>query len=95
MQQPVPAPPRRRAGPLVWLAAGILLAALTGALVWFRVGGLVLAATLAGVAVARAVLPVVSAGPLAVRSRAVDVATAGTLAVGVGLLALLAPAGGY
>jgi len=84
--------PRPRA--LVLIAAGIVLAALAGALVSFRLAGLVLAAVLAGAAVARLVLPVASAGPLAVRSRGVDVATSGLLALGVALLALTAPGGG-
>ena len=73
------------------VGAGVLVAALGGLLVSFRVAGLVLALVLASCAVARLVLPVASVGPLAVRSRGVDAATSGVLALGVGVLAVIAP----
>jgi hypothetical protein len=75
----------------VLVGTGIVLSALGGLLVSFRVGGLVLALVLACCAVARLVLPVAAVGPLAVRSRAVDAATSGVLALGVALLAVIAP----
>ena len=68
-------------------AGGVALAALVS----FRLAGLVLAAVLLAVAVARLVLPVARVGALAVRSRGVDVATAGTLAVATVVLALTVP----
>ena len=82
-----------RSGVLVALGVGIVLAALAGLLASFRVAGLVLAAALAAAALGRLLLPVSAAGPLAVRSRGVDVATSGLLALGVAVLALTAPGG--
>jgi hypothetical protein len=52
----------------------------------FRWGSYCLSALLAAVAVARAILPVTVVGPLAVRSRVVDVVTAGSLAAALAVL---------
>jgi hypothetical protein len=84
----------RRATPaLAAVGGGVVLAALLGVTVGFWAGGLVLAGVLAGCALARLALPTSSLGPLAVRSRAVDVVTAGLLAAALGGLALVAPGG--
>jgi len=72
-------------------AVGTCGAAAAGLLVSFRVAGLVLAAALAALALARLVLPVVDVGALAVRSRGVDAATAGALALAIAVLAVTAP----
>lgn len=64
------------------VAASLLLAVLLG----FRAGVYALASLLATIAVVRAVLPVRLVGPLAVRSRLVDVTTTAALAVGLLLL---------
>jgi hypothetical protein len=77
--------------PVLAVVLGAGGAALTGWLVSFRAAGLVLAAVLAGVAVARLALPVTSVGALAVRSRGLDAATAGALAVAIAVLAVTAP----
>lgn len=77
--------------PVLAVVLGAGGAALAGWLVSFRLAGLVLAAVLAGVALARLVLPVARVGALAVRSRGLDVATAGALAVAVAVLAVTAP----
>ena len=76
--------------PLLAVLLGAGGAALAG-LVSFRLAGLVLAAVLCAVAVARLVLPVARVGALAVRSRGVDVATAASIAVAVAVLALTVP----
>lgn len=83
----------RAARPLVLaaVAAGVLLAVAAGLLLGFRLAGYVLAAELAAVAVLRLLLPVRVVGALAVRSRALDVATAAALAAALGVLALTVP----
>lgn len=77
--------------PVLAVVLGAGGAALAGVLVSFRLAGIVLALVLAGVALARLLLPVAQVGALAVRSRGVDVATAGALALAVAVLALTAP----
>ena len=75
----------------VVVGAGVLASVSAGALVSFRVGGLLLAGLLGAAAVARLLLPVRVVGLLAVRSRLVDVMTLGALAVSVAVLAVTAP----
>jgi hypothetical protein len=83
----------RPGGRLVpWVvAAGLVLAIGSVAVLGFRAPGLLLSALLAGCAVARLVLPVRMVSILAVRSRAVDVLTLAALAVAVAVLAVTAP----
>lgn len=64
------------------VAGSLALAVLVG----FRAGTYALASLLVAIAVVRAVLPVRLVGPLAVRSRVVDVVTATALATGLLLL---------
>lgn len=76
---------------LAAVTAGVLVAVALGVLSGFRAAGYVLAGVLLAVAVARAILPVRVVGALAVRSRALDVATACTLAGGLAVLARTTP----
>ncbi|MFP5336576.1 MAG: DUF3017 domain-containing protein [Actinomycetes bacterium] len=82
-----------RSGRLVpWLVGvGLAVAVASAWVAGFRAPGLVLGAMLAAGAVARLTLPPGIVGPLAVRSRGVDVAMLATLAVAVVVLALTAP----
>lgn len=75
----------------VLVGGGVLAAVSAGALVSFRVGGLLLGGLLGAAAVARLLLPVTAVGLLAVRRRWVDVVTLAALAVSVGVLAVTAP----
>lgn len=74
-------------------AVGACLAVvlLTATLLTFWLAGLMLAAVLVGLAAARLVLPVAALGPLAVRSRWVDVLTCAVLGVSVAVLSVVAP----
>lgn len=76
---------------LAAVTVGVLVAVALGVLSGFRAAGYVLAGVLLAVALARAVLPVHVVGALAVRSRALDVATTSTLAVALAVLARTAP----
>jgi len=67
------------------LGVGVALA--LAVLVSFRVGAYALAALLGLAAVARLMLPIRLAGPLAVRSRVVDVLVAAVMAVTLVVLA--------
>ncbi len=73
----------------VCLAAVLAVAALRS----FGAAGLLLAVVLLGLAAARAALPVSVLGPLAVRSRWVDVLTCLVLGVSTAVLAVVAPGG--
>lgn len=73
--------------------AGLLGVLLAAALVSFWLAGLILAALLLVLAVLHLVLPLSALGPLAVRTPWVDAATCLVLAVGVALLAVVAPGG--
>lgn len=82
-----------RPGVVPWLVGAGL--AVSVASVWvfgFRAPGLLLGGLLGACAVARLLLPPRLAGTLAVRSKAIDVATLSTLGAAVVLLALTAPA---
>lgn len=68
--------------------AGAMVLTATGS---FRAGGVALAATAALAAGMRLLLPVRTAGSLAVRTRFLDVLVLGVLALGVGVLALAVP----
>jgi hypothetical protein len=76
---------------LAAVTAGVVLAVVLSVLVSFRSGGYALAGVLVAVSVARALLPVRVVGAIAVRSRALDVATTSTLAVGLAVLARTTP----
>lgn len=86
---------RRAPGGLLLVAVGAALAAVlaVAATRSFWVAGLLLAAVLLGLGVARAALPVAVLGPLAVRSRWVDVLTCLVLGVSTAVLAVVAPGG--
>ncbi len=71
--------------------AGVALAFLLLLGDGFRAGGSLIALTCGGAAVARAVLPSEWAGTLALRSKWLDVAFLGTLAVAVGVLTASVP----
>ncbi|TNM59294.1 DUF3017 domain-containing protein [Streptomyces sp. NP160] len=68
---------------------GVLVAAATS----FGLAGILLAGLLLLLAVLHLVLPISALGPLAVRTPWVDAATCMVLAVGVAVLAVVAPGG--
>ncbi|MEJ5914779.1 DUF3017 domain-containing protein [Pseudokineococcus sp. 1T1Z-3] len=76
---------------LVLVTAVVVAALLAGVLVGFRWTGLLLGAGLVGLAVARLLGPARLVGPLAVRSRIVDVLVALVLAAGLLALSLTTP----
>lgn len=76
---------------VVTVAAAVVATAAVALFAGARPAGYLLAAVLLGVAIARAVLPVRVVGPFAVRSRAVDVAVCGALAVALAAITHLAP----
>ncbi|TXR57876.1 DUF3017 domain-containing protein [Quadrisphaera setariae] len=79
---------------LVWgFGAGLLAVLLAAALVSFWLAGLLLSGLLLVLAVLHLVMPIASLGPLAVRTPWVDAATCLVLAVGVAVLAVVAPRG--
>jgi hypothetical protein len=78
---------------LAVVGLGLLGVLLVGALRSFWAAGLALALLLVLCGAARLVLPVSALGPLAVRSRALDVLTCAVLAAGVGVLSVISPAG--
>ena len=86
---------RRAPGGLLLGVVGVALAGvLAAAALWsFGAAGLLLASVLLGLAAARAALPVAALGPLAVRSRWVDVLTCLVLGVSTAVLAVVAPGG--
>jgi hypothetical protein len=84
-------PPTRRLAFVVVLAVAALSVVLTIALHDFRIGGYVLAASLASAAVMRATLPEKYCLGLLVRSRRLDVTIDAVLAVGVFVGAQIVP----
>jgi hypothetical protein len=79
-------------GSLIFTVAGVALGGLLGALVSAWAGALVVALTLAGAGVWRAVSPKAThAAGIAVRSRAFDVVFYVGLAAAIAILALTAP----
>lgn len=76
---------------LAVVAAGVGVAVALGLLAGFRAAGYMLAAVLGAVCLARALLPVRVIGAVAVRSRFLDVATTGVLALALAVLARTAP----
>ena len=87
--------PRRRRWwaqwPLAVVLAGVLAALVVVALDRFRVGSLLLAASLVLAFVLRLVLPADQVGMLAVRSKRVDLVVLGTLAAALVVFALWVP----
>ncbi|MGQ7298333.1 DUF3017 domain-containing protein [Quadrisphaera sp. KR29] len=79
---------------LVWgFGAGLLAVLVVAAAVSFGLAGLLLAGLLLLLAVLHLVLPIAALGPLAVRTPWVDATTCLLLAVGVAVLAVVAPGG--
>ncbi len=87
--------PRRRRWwaqwPLVVVLAGVVASLAVVALDRFRVGSLMLAASLVLAFILRLVLPADRAGMLAVRSKRVDLIVLGTLAAALVVFALWVP----
>ncbi|PWJ55365.1 Protein of unknown function [Quadrisphaera granulorum] len=78
----------------VWsFGVGLFAVLLAATLVSFAAAGLLLAALLGVLAVLHLVLPISALGPLAVRTPWVDAATCAVLAVGLAVLAVVAPGG--
>ncbi|MBC3760214.1 DUF3017 domain-containing protein [Quadrisphaera sp. RL12-1S] len=73
--------------------AGLLAVLVAAAVVSFWLAGLILAALLLVLGVLHLVLPLSALGPLAVRTPWVDATTCFVLAVGVAVLAVVAPRG--
>lgn len=73
--------------------AGLLAVLVAASAVSFWLAGLLLAGLLLVLAVLHLVLPISALGPLAVRTPWVDAATCLVLAVGVAVLAVVAPRG--
>lgn len=77
--------------PIAVVLAGVIAALTTVALDHFRVGSLILAASLVLALVLRAVLPADRVGMLAVRSKTVDLAVLGSLSAALVVFALWVP----
>lgn len=73
------------------VGSGLAAVLAAAALASFWAAGLLLAVLLLSLAGARLVLPVAALGPLAVRSRWVDVTTCAVLGVSLAVLAVVAP----
>ena len=88
---PDPPAPRRRLDPLLLVLAGVAAGIAVAALRHPRAGMYVVAAALAGGALARLLVRPRSAGSLVVRSRQVDVLVLAALAASVAVLAAVTP----